>query len=214
MERLTAQPHTRLMLAVLFAGAFTMGCAEMLVVGLRAARAMAVAISGFARTTAGQPVSAFLLAYGMSTALGSYAGGRFADSNASRTLVIGSIGVTASPLAMQLFGGSAWLTALAVVGVGLSGMGMASSMQHRVVSLAGPGGPLASSLPASAVNVGIALGSLAGGVAIDVRGLHAAVLTGAVIGAVAVGAARLTGTLRPAPAASAATERSHLGGRT
>nr|WP_241668252.1 MFS transporter [Pedococcus bigeumensis] len=75
----------------------------------------------------GATVSAFLLAYGVSTALGSYAGGRFADSNASRTLVIGTIGVTASLLAVELlavelFDGSAWLTALAVVGIGLFGM--------------------------------------------------------------------------------------------
>jgi DHA1 family inner membrane transport protein len=45
-------------------------------------------------------------------------------------------------------------------------MGMVRSMQYRVVSLAGPGGQLASSLPVSAANVGIALGSYSGGVAI------------------------------------------------
>ena len=81
------------------------------------------------------------------------------------------------------------LAVLAVAGIGLFGMGMAPSMQHRVVSLAGAGGPLAASLPASAVNVGIALGSVAGGVAIDASGLHAAVLTGAAIAVVAVVAA-------------------------
>ena len=150
----------------------------------------------------GAGVSAFLLAYGGATALGSYGGGRFADANASRTLVVGAIGVTVSLLALNLFGGNVVLTALAIVGVGLFGMGMAPSMQHRVVTLAGPGGPLASSLPASAVNAGIALGSFSGGVAIEARGLHAAVITGVVIAAGAVAAARLTSTLRPVPAAT------------
>jgi len=38
-------------------------------------------------------------------------------------------------------------------------MGMVPSLQYRVVSLVGPDGALASSLPASASDVGIALGS-------------------------------------------------------
>jgi DHA1 family inner membrane transport protein len=86
---------------------------------------------------AGPVVSVFLLAYGVATANGSSGGGRFADSNAPRTLIIGTIGVTASLLAMYLFGGDAQLVALAVLGVGMFGMGMAPSMQHRVINLAG-----------------------------------------------------------------------------
>ena len=53
--------------------------------------------------------------------------------------------------------------ALAVLGIGLFGMGTGPSIQYRVVSLAGPGAPLASALPASAVNAGIAFGAFAGG---------------------------------------------------
>jgi DHA1 family inner membrane transport protein len=146
----------------------------------------------------GPVVSAFLLAYGAATAIGSFVGGRFADSNASRSLIIGTIGVTASLLTMYLFGGNALVVAIAVLSTGLFGMGMAPSLQHRVVSLAGPGAPLASSLPASAVNVGIAFGSFAGGAAIDVGGLSTAVITGAVIAAIAVAAAWATSFLKPA----------------
>ncbi|HTE60228.1 MAG TPA: MFS transporter [Solirubrobacteraceae bacterium] len=145
----------------------------------------------------GPAVSAFLLAYGVATALGSYAGGRFADTNASRALIVGSLGVTASLLAMVLFGGNALVVAAAILGIGLFEMGMAPSMQHRVVSLAGPGAPLAASLPASAVNAGIAGGSFAGGVAITGGGVPAAVLTGAVVAAVAVVAAWATSLLKP-----------------
>jgi MFS transporter, DHA1 family, inner membrane transport protein len=145
----------------------------------------------------GPVVSAFLLAYGAATAVGSFAGGRFADSNASRTLIVGTIGVTSSLLAMVFFGGSALVVAIAVLGTGLFGMGMAPSLQHRVVSLAGPGAPLASSLPASAVNAGIAFGAFAGGVAIGGGGAVAAVITGAIIAAIAVAAAWATSFLKP-----------------
>ena len=40
--------------------------------------------------------SVFLLVYGAATAIGSFGGGRFADANASRTLIVGAIGVTVS----------------------------------------------------------------------------------------------------------------------
>ena len=146
----------------------------------------------------GSVVTLFLLVYGVSTTVGSSAGGRFADIDAARTLVIGTIGVTAALLAMRVFGASAPLVAVAVLGVGLFGMGMAPSMQHRVVTLAGPGAPLASSLPASAVNIGIAIGSYLGGVAISGAGVEAAVVTGAVVAAIAVATAWATSSLEPA----------------
>ena len=150
----------------------------------------------------GPVVSVFLLAYGVATAVGSFGGGRFADANARRALVVGAIGLTASLLAMRLFGAVPMLLALAVFGIGLFGMGMAPSMQHRVVELAGPGAPLASSLPASTANVGIALGAFVGGLAIDVSGVSAAVLTGAVIAACAVAAAWASSLLKPPIAAT------------
>jgi MFS transporter, DHA1 family, inner membrane transport protein len=155
----------------------------------------------------GPMLSAFLLAYGVATTLGSSAGGRFADANAARSLIIGTIGVTASLVTMYVFGGSAPLAALAVLGIGLFGMGMAPSMQHRIVSLAGPGAPLASSLPASAVNAGIAFGTFAGGLAIDGGGVRAAVFTGAVVAGIAVVAAWATSFLRPAAVATAPEPR-------
>ena len=68
--------------------------------------------------------------------------------------------------------------ALAVLGIGLFGMGTGPSIQYRVVGLAGPGAPLASALPASAVNAGIAFGAFAGGIAIDGGGVPFAVVTG------------------------------------
>ncbi|MBT2500054.1 MFS transporter [Agromyces sp. ISL-38] len=148
-------------------------------------------------------MTAFLLTYGVATTIGSFGGGRFADSNASRSLIIGTIGVTASLLALPLFGGNALVVGLAILGMGLFGMGLAPSTQHRVVSLAGPGAPLASSLPASAVNAGIAFGSFAGGAAIDGGGVPAAVVTGAIIAAIAITAAWATSFLKPVAVAVA-----------
>lgn len=144
----------------------------------------------------GPVVTAYLLVYGVATTLGSFAGGRFADANAPLMLVVGAIGVAISLAVMLAFGGSPWLVALAVLGVGLLGMATGPSIQHRVVSLAGPGGPLAASLPASAVNAGIAFGSFAGGIAIDAGGVGFAVVTGIGIALVAIAAAWVTSFLK------------------
>jgi DHA1 family inner membrane transport protein len=83
------------------------------------------------------------------------------------------------------------------VGSGAFAMGMAPSLQHRVVSLAGPGGALAQSLPASAANVGIAFGSFAGGVAVGSFTASAAVIAGVVIAVVAIPVAWATSLLKP-----------------
>jgi DHA1 family inner membrane transport protein len=110
------------------------------------------------------------------------------------------VGVSLSLIALLIFGGNAVLAALAVLGVGVFGMGMAPSLQHRVVSLAGPGAPLAASLPASAVNAGIAFGGVAGGISLELAGATAAALTGVGISVLAIGAAWATSLLTPAPA--------------
>lgn len=150
----------------------------------------------------GPAVTVFLLVYGAATAIGSFGGGRFADADAARTLIVGAIGVTVSLVALLLVGSNPWLVAVAVFGVGLFGMATGPSIQHRVVALAGPGAPLASSLPASAVNVGIAFGALAGGAAIDVGGVQLAVVAASVIAVIAVAVAWATSALKPAAAPS------------
>lgn len=145
----------------------------------------------------GGAISVFLLSYGVATAVGAFGGGRLADANAARTLIAGTVGVAASLLALYLFGATAFVVALALLALGLFGMGMGPSLQYRVVALAGPGGQLAQSLPASAINVGIAFGSAAGGVAIGAYTASAAVVTGLVIAGFAMVAALATGFLRP-----------------
>jgi DHA1 family inner membrane transport protein len=148
-------------------------------------------------------ISLFLLAYGVATAVGSFAGGRFADQNAARTLVVGAIGVAVSLLVLYLFGASAVIVVLALLAFGFFAMGMVPSMQYRVVSLAGPGGQLASSLPASAANVGIALGAYAGGVAYGAFTASSTVLTGLIIAGISIPVAWAAGFLRPPAVADA-----------
>jgi DHA1 family inner membrane transport protein len=145
----------------------------------------------------GALISAFLLAYGAATAIGSFAGGRFADANAARTLVVGATGALAALLALYLVGALAFLAMLGLAALGLFVGGMAPSLQYRVVSLAGPGGSLAQSLPASAANVGVAFGSIAGGRAIETSTTSAAVLTGLMIAVIAAVVAWATGFLEP-----------------
>ncbi|GAB2598146.1 MFS transporter [Paractinoplanes abujensis] len=151
----------------------------------------------------GGAVSVFLLAYGVATAAGSFGGGRFADTNAGRALVVGTVGLAISLLTLFVFGAVAFVAGAAVLASGLFAMGMAPSLQYRVVSLAGPGGSFAQSLPASAANVGIALGSLAGGVAVGAVGVSAAVAAGVALAVLAIPVAAVCSRLRP-PASPAA----------
>ncbi|GAA1663323.1 MFS transporter [Fodinicola feengrottensis] len=155
----------------------------------------------------GPLISVFLLVYGIATAVGTFGGGRYADRNAARTLLVGTIGVAVSLLALSLVGAVAALVALALAALGLFAMGMTPSIQYRVVSLAGPGGALASSLPASAINVGIAFGSTAGGLAISTFTTSSAVIAGLVIAALAVPVAVATRHLKPPTVETAPNQR-------
>jgi MFS transporter, DHA1 family, inner membrane transport protein len=155
--------------------------------------------------TSGPVISLFLLAYGLATAVGSFGGGRFADRNAARTLIVGTAGVAGSLLALYLVGSIAVLVILALLALGLFGFVMAPSLQYRVVELAGPGAQLAQSLPASAINLGVAFGSAAGGVAIGGGSASAPVLTALAVAVVAVPVALATSRLRP-PAVPAGAE--------
>ncbi|WP_371780827.1 MFS transporter [Streptosporangium subroseum] len=145
----------------------------------------------------GAMLSVFLLAYGAATAVGSFGGGRFADRNAGRTLIIGSIGIAASLLVLYFVGSIAWLVALVLLALGLSFYSIVPSLQVRVIVLAGPGGQLAQSLPVSAANVGIAFGAFAGGIAINNYSASATVITGLIFSVVTIAVAWGTSFLKP-----------------
>ncbi|GAA2678332.1 MULTISPECIES: MFS transporter [Actinosynnema] len=155
----------------------------------------------------GALVSVFLLCYGVAAAIGSFNGGRFADRGAARTMLVGGVGTVGALLALYLGGTSPVVVALALVAWGLFAQGAVPAYQYRVLELAGPGSQLASALPASAANVGIAVGSAVCGLAID-GDASSAVLTGLLIGVVAIPLAWAATLLRPpvtTPAAPART---------
>ncbi|ATE55361.1 MFS transporter [Actinosynnema pretiosum] len=157
----------------------------------------------------GALLSAFLLCYGAAAAVGSFAGGRFADSGAARAMLLGGVGTALALLVLHLGGSSPVLVALGLVAWGLFAQGAVPAYQYRVLELAGPGSQLASALPASAANVGIAVGSAVCGLAIagDPSG---ALLTGLVIGVVALPVAWFALRLRP-PVAPGAGESAGKG---
>lgn len=145
----------------------------------------------------GAMLSVFLLAYGVATAVGSFSGGKFADRNASRTLIVGSVGIAVSLLVLYFVGSIAVLVGLVLLAWGLFAYAIVPSLQVRVISLAGPGGQLAQSLPASAANVGIAFGAFAGGIAIDGYSASATVITGLILSVVTIAVAWATSFLKP-----------------
>lgn len=141
-------------------------------------------------------ISAFLLAYGLATAVGAFAGGWAADRNATRTLILANVVLVIALGGLYLVGANAVLVAVAMLLWGLVGFGLVPSLQYRVVSLAGSGRDLAATLPASAVNAGIAVGALLGGWSLDSFGASSVVVAGLVVCVVALPANWATGLLK------------------
>jgi DHA1 family inner membrane transport protein len=94
------------------------------------------------------------------------------------------------------FGSSAVPAAFALAVWGLVGFGLVPSLQHRVVTLAGPGGDLAATLPASAVTAGIAVGATGGGSVLS-SGASAPIVLGLIACAAVLPATWATGRLAP-----------------
>ena len=127
----------------------------------------------------GALISLFLLAYGVATAVGSFAGGRFADQNAARTLIVGAIGVAVALLVLYLVGTIAVLVALALLALGLFAMG--GGRRRKGV------------------------GAYAGGVAIGTFTASSAVITGLIIAVISIPVAWAASILKP-PVIADATE--------
>ncbi|WP_267959180.1 MFS transporter [Streptomyces sp. NRRL S-1813] len=144
----------------------------------------------------GGAVSAFLLIFGVTSAIGTFAGGRFADRNASGTLLVGNGVLVLALGGLYLSGPHPLFVAVALAAWGLVGMGITPSLQLRVISLAGEGGDLAATLGASAVNAGIASGAAIGGGTVAAYGLEHVPLAAVVVSAVALPATWATRWLR------------------
>jgi MFS transporter, DHA1 family, inner membrane transport protein len=151
-------------------------------------------------------VSAFLLSFGVANAVGTMLGGRAADRDASRTLLVANAILAVTLAALAAAGSSPALAVVALAVWGLVGFGLVPSLQHRVVTLAGPGAELAAALPASAVTAGIAIGALAGGAVLD-AGPAAPMTLAAVVVATTLPATWATSRLRTPLAANTGADR-------
>lgn len=135
----------------------------------------------------GGMVSAFLFAYGTACAVGTIVGGKLADKNASKTIIIANTLLIGIFILLRLFGNQSVPTALLALAWGFVGFGLVPSYQLYVIGLAGKGANLASTLGVSAVNVGVAMGAAVGGATISVfHSIPDIPLTAAIVCAVAL----------------------------
>lgn len=141
-----------------------------------------------------------LVAYGAACVAGSLVGGRWADTDAARALVVSTGGLLASFVLLYAGRSQPVVAVLAVLAWAVTSSSAPPSVQHRTLSLAGTGGALAASLPASAASAGIALGSAASGAAYSAWGPAAVVLTGICLALGALVLAGVTRRIRPTTA--------------
>lgn len=143
-------------------------------------------------------VSVFLLVFGLAAAAGTLLGGRAADHSATITLLVANIVLLGALGALYLVGATPVLVLFALAAWGLAGFAIIPALQLQVITLAGTGGDLAATLGASAVNAGIAAGSLIGGVALARHGASAPLLVATTMCALAIPATWGTRFLTPA----------------
>jgi DHA1 family inner membrane transport protein len=141
--------------------------------------------------------SSILVVYGVANVAGSFLGGRLADADAARALVIVTLGLAASGAALFLGRSQPAFAVMAILAWAVAAASAPPSVQYRAVSLAGSAAGVVASLPASAASAGIALGSTVSGVAYTARGPGAVIVTGLVIALGALALAVATRGLQP-----------------
>jgi len=137
------------------------------------------------------------MAYGLANVAGSFLGGRLADTNAARALVLVTLGLVTASAVLFLARSQPVPAVAAILAWAVFASSAPASVQYRAVSLAGPAGALVTSLPASAASAGIALGSTASGIAYTAAGPSAVIITGMIIALGALALAVATRRLRP-----------------
>ncbi|MFF4619174.1 MFS transporter [Nonomuraea jabiensis] len=146
-------------------------------------------------------VAWLLVVYGSGLVIGNLAGGRAADGNRDRTLIVSLAGLTLTLTAFGLLAGSPVASVVLVFLLGFFGFAGVPGMITRVTDYAN-GVPLAAGANVSASNVGNALGAWLGGLAISAGlGYTAPLYAGAAI--VLAGLAVMTVSARRAPARAA-----------
>lgn len=145
----------------------------------------------------GSAAGAILVAFGVASVAGSFVGGRLADRDAARGLVLSATGLVAAFGTLFAAREHPIVAVVAILAWAVSVSSAPPSIQSRAMTLAGPSGALVAALPASAGSAGIALGSAASGVAFTAAGPPAVVLTGLLLATGALALAVATRRLRP-----------------
>ncbi|MFJ3776903.1 MFS transporter [Streptomyces sp. NPDC090075] len=134
-------------------------------------------VGGFASTD----VAWLLMVYGTGLVVGNLAGGRAADHDRDRTLVLALLGLTVTLAVFGLLAADAVASVILVFLMGVTGFAAVPGMITRVTDAA-HGAALAASANVSASNIGNALGAWLGGLAIGAGlGYTAPLYTGAAI---------------------------------
>lgn len=121
-------------------------------------------VSGFAETA----VSPILLLFGAGLVVGNLLGGRLADRNLDRALILSLGGLGVVLVAMEMLIGYPFAAAAMVGLLGAAGFATVAPLQLRVLQKArGMGQALASSLNIAAFNLGNAIGAWVGGLTIE-----------------------------------------------
>jgi len=153
-------------------------------------------VSGFSANA----VSAVLLVYGVSVAIGNLWGGRLADRRGpipALTLIFGLLALVLLVLTFTAY--NHWLVLLTVLALGAVAFGNVPGLQVYVVQQAQRFVPqatdVASGLNIAAFNIGIALGAWLGGLVVDHIGLMHTPWIGALVVLAALGLTVLSGRL-------------------
>ncbi|WP_030665128.1 MFS transporter [Streptomyces cellulosae] len=112
-----------------------------------------------------EDVAWLLMVYGAGLVVGNLVGGRAADQDRDRTLVLAPLGLTITLVVFGLLAASATASVVLVFLMGVTGFASVPGMITRVTDFA-HGAALAASANVSASNIGNALGAWLGGLAI------------------------------------------------
>ncbi|KUN30380.1 MFS transporter [Streptomyces antibioticus] len=151
-------------------------------------------------------VAWLLMVYGVGLVVGNVVGGRAADHDRDRALLLALLGLTVTLTVFGLLAASAPASVLLVFLMGLTGFAAVPGMITRVTDHA-HGAALAASANVSASNVGNALGAWLGGLALSAGlGYRAPLFVGAGIVAVAVAVMAIAARAARAAQASRAAQ--------
>jgi DHA1 family inner membrane transport protein len=147
-------------------------------------------------------VPLFLLAFGVGLTAGVWAGGELASWSVYKTLLLSFVATAAAMLLFWLAAAHGWWALPGVFLVSAAGAVTVTSLQLRLMDVAGDAATLGAAMTQAALNVGNALGATAGGIAISAGfGYRSPALLAVGLAAVGILVVSLSGVLGRRPEA-------------